>query len=73
VEPRWASRSEPSRDPAPQASMAVLSANAARLLALQLTLRNSPEHRGDPAVEAALEASRSVARQSEQELTDLAE
>ncbi|MGY2894524.1 FUSC family protein [Deinococcus sp. UYEF24] len=71
VEPRWASRSDPFRDLA-QANMARLSANAARLLALQLTVRNSPGRGADPATQRALEASRGVARQSEQELTERA-
>ncbi|WP_407571291.1 FUSC family protein [Deinococcus altitudinis] len=71
VEPRWASRSDPFRDLA-QANMARLSANAARLLALQLTVRSSPGHGADPATRRALEASQGVARQSEQELTEQA-
>ena len=76
VEPRWASRSDPFRGEAQrqiaQANMARLSANAARLLALQLTVRNSPGRGADPATQRALEASRGVARQSEQELTEQA-
>lgn len=71
AEPRWASRSDPFRDLA-QANMARLSANAARLLALHLMVRNSRGRGADPATRRALEASQGVARRAEQDLVEQA-